>query len=83
MRKMNLEDLDLIVNRINSTHLLGKKYKIKISLYKTKAEIRTVRIKVILTHKGEDYITLMKNLNDEEAYLYLSGFEKGLPVLQW
>lgn len=88
MEKVSLEDIDSIVERINSIHLLGKLYKIQIRMHVTKAEVRTVKLEIILTSIGSSNIVLKKNLIENEAYIFLLGFEKGLsllhyPALQW
>lgn len=82
MEKITLEDIDLIVKRINSTYLLGNPHQVKIDLHKTKEGFPIIEFEVVLTRKGGFILSLKKNMSESETYIFLLGFEKGLHVLQ-
>ncbi|MCK4668159.1 hypothetical protein KAU33_15510 [Candidatus Dependentiae bacterium] len=83
MKVTSLKDIDSIVERINSTFFLNKMYKVQVGLHITKTKIRTVKLEINLSPIGRRRIILKRNLTKSEAYMFLLGFEKGLPMLQY
>ena len=82
MKTISLKDVDSIVERINSTLLRNELYKIQVKLHKTKVETRTLRLEINLNSIVRGCHILEKDLTKNQAYNFLLGFEKGLPILQ-
>ena len=75
MRRINLADIDSIVERLNFYHYTGS--------YKINAIVLRDGVKIFMSHDDIHDTRLIEGLTKKEAYLYLLGIERGDNIANW
>lgn len=75
MKRINLADINSIIERLNYYHYKGS--------HKIEALALPGGIRIFMTYDDMNDTKLIENLSKKEAFIYLLGIERGDNIAQW